>query len=158
MDTSNELVHSVDPDGLASVVLTTAGAIRSLNASMTEALGEPPEKYIGRDFAGFLPETQRTAVKVLVSHAARSRTPAPAIRVLEFQGHSDVPTACLVQAQVIRTGEEGHRLVWIREVDAQDDLDSLLIPVRAALRGGCCRRRSGPGAERISAQHLRGDR
>jgi hypothetical protein len=132
MDTSNELVHSVDPDGPASVLLTTAGTIRALNASMALALGEPAEKCIGRDFAGLLPETQRTTVKVLVSHVARSRTPA--IRVLEFQGHSDVPTACLVQAQAVRTGEEGHRLVWVREVDAQDDLDSLLIPFRLAAK------------------------
>ncbi|MGW1885614.1 SpoIIE family protein phosphatase [Streptomyces sp. NPDC001970] len=135
MDASDELLRGADPAAL----LTMDGAIRSLNAAMATALGEPAKQCLGRDFGEQLlecdfgdlwPASQRMSADSLVAHAARTKTVA--MRVLDFPGPGGAPVACLIQAQQVKDPASDEQLVWVHALDARNDLASLLIPFRMA--------------------------
>ncbi|WP_329162046.1 SpoIIE family protein phosphatase [Streptomyces sp. NBC_01717] len=135
MDASDELLRGDDPAAL----LALDGAIRSLNAAMATALGQPAEQCLGRDFAEQLlgrdfgdlwPASQRMSAESLVVAAARTKTVA--MRVLDFPGRGGAPVACLVEARTVEDPTGDEQLVWVHALDARNDLASLLIPFRMA--------------------------
>ncbi|MFF3463889.1 PAS domain-containing protein [Streptomyces sp. NPDC002619] len=136
MDASDELLRGDDPAAL----LTLDGAIRSLNAAMTTALGRPAEQCLGRDlaeqclgrdFGDLWPASQRMSAESLVAHAARTKTVA--MRVLDFPGRGGAPIACLIEARPVKDPASDEQLVWVHALDARNDLASLLIPFRPSI-------------------------
>ncbi|MFF3565911.1 SpoIIE family protein phosphatase [Streptomyces sp. NPDC002574] len=126
MDASDDLLRGPEPAAL----LTLDGAIRGLNAAMNTALGGPAEQCLGRYFGDLWPASQRMSADSLVLHAARAR--AVAMQVLEFPGRAGAPVASLIEARPVEDPTGDEQLVWVHELDARNDLASLLIPFRMA--------------------------
>jgi serine phosphatase RsbU (regulator of sigma subunit)/PAS domain-containing protein len=126
MDASDELHRRACP----SAFLTLDGAVRRLNAAMATALGRPAEQCIGRDFADLWPASQRMSAENLVAHATRAD--AVAMRELQFSGQHGIPVTCLFEARQVKDPAGDKRLIWVRVLDARNDLASLLIPFRIA--------------------------
>ncbi|MER5667033.1 SpoIIE family protein phosphatase [Streptomyces mirabilis] len=126
MDTSDELLHGADPAAL----LTLDGAVRGLNAAMAAALGRSAEQSVGRDFGDLWPASQRMSAESLVAHAAKTK--AVAMRVLDFPSRDGAPVAGLIEARSVEDPTGDEQLVWVRALDARNDLTSLLIPFRMA--------------------------
>ncbi|GAA3074363.1 SpoIIE family protein phosphatase [Streptomyces glomeratus] len=126
MDALDDLHRSACP----SALLTLDSAVRDLNAAMATALGRPAEQCLGRDFGDLWPASQRMSAENLVAHAARAD--AVAMRELEFPGRDGVPIACLLEARRVKDPAGDKQLIWVRVLDARNDLASLLIPFRLA--------------------------
>ncbi|MFB7334032.1 SpoIIE family protein phosphatase [Streptomyces adustus] len=126
MDALGEIHRSACP----SALLTLDGAVRDLNAAMATALGRPAEQCLGRDFGDLWPASQRMAAENLVAHAARAA--AVAMRELEFPGRDGVPIASLLEARQVKDPAGDKQMMWVRVLDARNDLTSLLIPFRLA--------------------------
>ncbi|MET8952143.1 SpoIIE family protein phosphatase [Streptomyces sp. NPDC004393] len=126
MDALDELHRSACP----SALLTLDGAVRDLNAAMATALGRPAPQCLGRDLGDLWPASQRMSAENLVAHAARAD--AVAMRELEFPGRDGVPIACLLEARQVKDPAGDKQLIWVRVLDARNDLTSLLIPFRLA--------------------------
>jgi serine phosphatase RsbU (regulator of sigma subunit)/PAS domain-containing protein len=126
MYASDDLLRRAEPAAL----LTLDGAIRSLNAAMATALGRPAEECLGRDFGDMWPANQKTSAESLVTHAARTKTVA--MRVLDFPGRAGAPVTSLIEARTVEDPTGDEQLVWVHELDARNDLASLLIPFRMA--------------------------
>ncbi|MEV6655196.1 SpoIIE family protein phosphatase [Streptomyces sp. NPDC051219] len=110
--------------------MTLDGTIRYLNASMATMLGRPAEQCVGHDFLGMLPQTQRASAENLLTHGATTKTVA--MRVLQLPGPGSASVVSLAEARPVEDPAGGHRLVWMRLVDARNDLGGLLIPFKLA--------------------------
>jgi serine phosphatase RsbU (regulator of sigma subunit) len=97
---------------------------------MATALGRPAEQCLGRDFVDLWPASQRMSAESLVAHAARAD--AVAMRELHFPGQHGIPVTCLFEARQVKDPAGDKRLIWVRVLDARNDLASLLIPFRLA--------------------------
>ncbi|GAA3893662.1 SpoIIE family protein phosphatase [Streptomyces lannensis] len=128
MDASDELLRGRDPAAL----LTLDGAVSALNAAMAKALGRSVEECLGRDFGDLWPASQRMSARILVAHAARTKTVA--MRVLEFPGRGGAPVACLIEARQVKDPADDEQLVLAHALDTRNDLASLLIPFRLAAK------------------------
>ncbi|MFH9962908.1 SpoIIE family protein phosphatase [Streptomyces mirabilis] len=126
MDTSDELLQGADPAAL----LTPDGAVLGLNTAMATALGRSAEECLGRDFGDLWPAGQQMSAESLVAHAAKTK--AVAMRVLDFPARDGAPVASLIEARSVKDPTGDEQLVWVRALDARNDLTSLLIPFRMA--------------------------
>ncbi|MFD3458041.1 SpoIIE family protein phosphatase [Streptomyces sp. NPDC058691] len=126
MDTSDELLRRADPAAL----LTLDGVISGLNPAMATALGRAAEQCLGHGFVDLWPASQRISARSLVLHAATAETVA--MRVLDFPGPGAASIACLIEARQVKDSATGEHLVWVHALNAQNDLNSLLIPFRLA--------------------------
>jgi PAS domain S-box-containing protein len=126
VDASDELLRRAEP----SALLHPNGIVRSVNAAMATALGRPAEQCVGRDAWELVPESQRSVVERIVTHASKQRL---AMRVLELPSPGGASLVFLVEARPVITAG-GEQLVWVHSLNVHKDLGSLLMPFRLSAK------------------------